>query len=113
MKFIKRIIFIMVIVITSMLVIPLIAINTVKADAGMLVTLLLFFVVYPVVSAWVGIISGKDINHFWFTPFLIAVLFWVFSSLTYQTAFPIVYSAIYFMVCCISMIITWLLARRK
>lgn len=106
MKIAKRIVAILLIIIISMLIIPLIAISTVKADAGMLVNLLLFFVAYPAVSAWVGIISGKDIKHFWFTPLLIAVLFWVFSSLTYQTAFPIVYSTIYFIVCCISMVIT-------
>ena len=109
----KRIIVIIALITIIMLIIPLITVNTVKADAGMLVTLFLFFAVYPVVSAWVGIISGKDIKHFWFAPILIAVLFWVFSSLAYQTAFPIVYSAMYFLVCFISMLITWLVAIKN
>lgn len=113
LKYTKRVIAIIMLIITSMLIIPLITVNTVKADAGMLVTLLLFFVLYPIVSVWIGIISGQDIKRFWFTPVLIAGLFWVFSSLTYKTAFPIVYSIIYFIVCSISMLITIFAKRKK
>lgn len=112
MGYIKRTISIFTLLITSMLIIPLITVNTVKAEVGMVVTLLLFFVLYPVISVWVGIISGKDIKHFWFTPVLVAVLFWIFSSFTYKTAFPIVYSAIYFTVCSVSMIITAIVMRK-
>lgn len=112
MGYIKRTISIFTLLITSMLIIPLITVNTVKAEVGMVVTLLLFFVLYPVISVWVGIISGKDIKHFWFTPVLVAVLFWIFSSFTYKTAFPIVYSVIYFTVCSVSMIITAIVMRK-
>lgn len=113
MSFIKRIIVILTLIITSMLVFPLITVNIVKDDAGMLVTLLLFFAVYPVISVWTGIISGEDIKHFWFVPILIAVLFWAFSSVTYKTAFPVVYSIIYFIVCFISMLITRFARKKK
>ncbi len=113
MNFAKRIIVILGLIIISMLIIPLIAVNTVKADAGMVVVLLLFFAVYPVISIWIGIISGKDIKHFWFAPILIAILFWAFSSLTYKTAFPVVYSVIYFIVCSISMLITKAVERKQ
>ena len=109
----KRIIYVLTLIIASMLIIPLITINTVKSDAGMMVTLLLFFVLYPVVSVWLGIISGKDIKHFWFTPILVAVLFWLFSSITYKAAFPIVYSIMYFTVCSVSMLITVSITRKK
>ena len=51
MTFWKRLITIFAVLIVSMLLIPLVAVHTVTADAGMAVTLLLFFVVYPVVSA--------------------------------------------------------------
>lgn len=113
MSFIKRIIVILTLIIVSMLIIPVITINTVKADAGISVALLLFFVVNPAASVCVGIISGRDFKRFWFTPILIAVLFWVFSSITYQTAFPIVYSIIYFVLSCISMLATWIIVRKK
>ena len=87
--------------------------NTVKADAGMLVTMMLFFVVHPIVSIVTGILAGKDIKFFWFTPILVACLFWAFSSFTYVTAFPIVYSAAYLVICAISMLITWFVIRKE
>ena len=112
MNRIKRTIVILAIIVATMLIIPLVAVNTVKADAGMLVAMMLFFLVNPAVSIVIGILAGKDIKFFWFTPLLIAGLFWAFSSLTYETAFPIVYSAIYFVVSAISMVITWTIAKR-
>ena len=111
MNRIKRLITILAILVTAMLIIPLVAVHTVKADAGMLVTMMLFFLFYPVISIVTGIIAGKDIKFFWFTPLLIAGLFWAFSSLIYETAFPIVYSAIYLVVSATSMAITWFVMR--
>ena len=111
MSRVKRGIIILAVIVISMLIIPMITIHTVKADAGMLVTLLLFFVVYPIVSVVVGVLAGKDIKFFWACPLVLAVLFWLFSCLTYETAFPIVYSSAYFVIGTISMIITWLRAR--
>jgi len=112
MSRLKRGILIGVILLVAMLVLPMITIHTVKADAGMLVTILLFFIFHPIVSAAVGIIAGTDMKFFWFSPILVAGLFWGFSCLTYQTAFPIVYSAIYFTICIISMLITWGIKRK-
>ena len=109
----KRAIVIITSIIVVMLIIPLITVNTVKADAGMLVTMLLFFAVNPVLSVAMGILSGKDIKFFWFTPLLVAGLFWAFSSFTYETAFPIVYSGIYFIICAITMLITWMITKNK
>ena len=112
MSKIKRAIIIITIILTAMLIIPLITVNTVKADAGMLVTMMLFFVVHPIVSITTGILSGKDIKLFWFTPILVAGLFWAFSSFTYVTAFPIVYSVAYLVIGTISMLITWAVTRK-
>lgn len=109
MNRVKRFIMILAIIVIVMLIIPLITINTVKADAGMLVTMMLFFIVHPIVSVVVGILAGKDIKFFWFSPVLVAVLFWAFSSFAYEPAFPIVYSAIYLVICTISMLVTWLI----
>ena len=94
MTFWKRLITIFAVLIVSMLLIPLVAVHTVTADAGMAVTLLLFFVVYPVVSAWLGVLAGRDAKRFWYTPVLIAVLFWLFSSRTYETVIYLVISAL-------------------
>ena len=112
MSKLKRTIIIIAIILTAMLIIPLITVNTVKADAGMLVTMMLFFIVHPIVSIVTGILAGKDIKFFSPTPILVAALFWAFSSFTYVTAFPIVYSAAYLVICTISMLITWLVTKR-
>lgn len=112
MSKLKRTIIIIAIILTAMLIIPLITVNTVKADAGMLVTMMLFFVVHPIVSIATGILAGEDIKFFWFTPILVAGLFWSFSSFTYVTAFPIVYSVAYFVICTISMLITWSITKK-
>jgi hypothetical protein len=108
MSRVKRSVIILALIAFFMLILPLITIQTVKADAGMLVTLLLFFVVHPAVSIAVGILAGKDMKFFWPSPIILAVLFWIFSYFTYEPAFPIVYSAGYFVICTISMVITWL-----
>ena len=112
MSKIKRAIIILAIILTAMLIIPLITVNTVKSDAGMLVTMMLFFVVHPIVSIATGILASKDIKFFWVTPILVAGLFWTFSSFTYVTAFPIVYSAAYLVICAISMLIAWLITKQ-
>ena len=111
MSKIKRSIIIIAIILIAMLIIPLITVNTVKAEAGMLVAMMLFFVVHPIVSIATGILAGKDIKFFWVTPILVAGLFWAFSSFTYVTVFPIVYSAAYLAICTISMLISWLTTR--
>lgn len=113
MSKIKRSTIILAIILIAMLIIPLITVNTVKADAGMLVTMMLFFVVHPIVSIITGILAGKDIKFFWVTPILVAGLFWAFSSFTYVTAFPIIYSLAYLVICTISMLITWLVTRKE
>lgn len=108
----KRLISILILIAFWMLIIPIVVVNTVKSDAGMLVILLLFFAVYPVISAVVGILAGKDIKEFWFSPLLVAGLFWLFSSLVYQTVFPVIDSALYFIICTISMLISYFISKK-
>jgi len=113
MKTLKRLLFILLILTVTMLGLPLLAVYTVKAEAGMLLMLCMFFVLYPAVSIVVGILAGKYIRKLWAVPLLVGVLFWCFSSLVYQTAFPIVYSLIYFVGCSISMVVTKLVTRER
>ena len=112
MSRVKRSIIIVALIVFFMLILPLITIHTVQADAGMLVTLLLFFVVHPAVSIAVGILAGKDTKFFWPAPAVVAALFWVFSTFAYETAFPIVYSAAYLVISTISMLIVRLVTRK-
>lgn len=109
----KELIKILAIIAVAMFVIPLITVYTVKADAGMLVTMILFFAVHPLVSAAVGVLAGRDVKFFWFAPVLVGGLFWIGSSLTYQVAFPAIYSASYFVICAVSMAITCLVIIKR
>lgn len=113
MNFRKRITVILLLIVVSMLILPVITVNTIKADAGMLAVLIMFFALNPAISIATGIIAGKDIKHLWFTPILVSGLFWCFSSLTYKTAFPVVYSGIYFAVCLVSMLIIGFIVKGK
>lgn len=112
MQRLTREVLIIAIITIFMLVIPLITVNTVKAESGMAVTLLLFFVIHPVVSAVVGFLAGKDIRFFWLCPILVAGLFWIFARITYDPAFPIVYSIAYLVISSLSMFITWLITKK-
>jgi len=113
MSKLKRALIILLSIIFVMLIIPLISIEFASLDAGMLICLALFFVVNPLLSIFIGILSGKDFKHFWFSPVIIAVLFWIFSTLTFTSAFPIIYSVIYFAICLVSETITYLIAKKQ
>ncbi len=113
MSRLKRTIVILIIIIATMLILPLISVNAVKSDAGMMVTMILFFIVHPIVSVIIGILTGGDIKFFWFSPILVAGLFWAFSCFTYKTAFPVVYSVAYLVICAISMFIRRLIKKKS
>ena len=109
----KRAIIIFSFIITLMLISPLIIVNTVRSLDGMWVMILMFLAVNPIVSIYIGFLSGQDIRHFWWTPIVIAVLFWVFSSLIFEITFPVIYSVVYFVIAGITMLLTWLIINRK
>ncbi len=100
------------IVVVTMLIVPIVTTVTVAGEAGMAVTLLLFFVVHPAVSIAIGALAGRDIRFFWPTPLVLAGLFWVFACVTYEPAFPVVYSLSYMGICAVSMLIAWLTYRK-
>lgn len=112
MKRLTRFVVIASIIVVTMLIVPIVTTVTVRGEAGMLVTLGLFFCVHPVVSAVVGVLAGRDIRFFWPTPLVLAGLFWVFACVTYEPAFPIVYSLSYMAISAVSMLITWFVCRK-
>ena len=113
MSITKRATIIVFLIIASMLISPLIVVNTVRSLDGMWVMILMFFAVNPTISIYSGILSGQDIKHFWWTPIVIAVLFWVFSSLIFEVLFPVFYSVMYFVISTMSMSITKFVKKYK
>lgn len=102
MRKVKGLILIVGLILSSMLVLPILAVNFVPDDAGMLVCLAMIFILNPIISVLIGIISAKDVKFYWFAPFLIAVFYWLSSTFTFKTAFPIVYSLAYFVICSVT-----------
>lgn len=101
------------IILVAMLIVPLISVHILKPEAGMGSALLLFFIVHPIVSLIIGILAGKDLKAFWITPLAVGGLFWLFSCMIYDPAFPIVYSIAYFTICSVSMGITGFIKRAR
>lgn len=58
-----------------MLLLPWAAVTFVQSDAGMAVTLLLFFAINPAFSIVSGIFAGKSIKEMWCLPVIAALLF--------------------------------------
>lgn len=112
MKRLMRFVVIASIIVVTMLIIPIVTTMTLEGPNGMAVTLVLFFIVNPAVSIVCGALAGRDLRCFWPTPMVLAGLFWVFARLTYDPAFPIVYSLSYMGICAVSMLIAWLVYRK-
>lgn len=81
-----------------MLVLPFLVVKFAQVDDGMGITMLLFFLVYPIFSAWIGFLTGGEFKYFWWMP--------IFSFLAFPLLFSLsmggmiselyIYSAIYF-----------------
>ena len=97
-----------------MLMFPWLAITFVKGDAGMAVSLLLFFAVNPLYSVIVGVFAGKNIRHLWSLPVISAVLFligtWIFFDME-ETAF-ILYAVVYFVLGIVVMMISMFIKKK-
>lgn len=81
-----------------MLLLPWLAVTFGNADAGMGITLALFFAVNPAYSVLVGIFAGKNIKNLWSLPILSSALFllgaWIFLAASEMAFF--LYAGIYF-----------------
>lgn len=58
-----------------MLVIPFLSVELSTDYCGMGFSVLMFFIVYPFVSAAVGIVSAIDIKYLWWMPIVSAAIF--------------------------------------
>ena len=58
-----------------LLALPWLAVTFVENDAGMAVSLFLFFVLNPIYAICTGAYAGKDIKRFWALPVITALFF--------------------------------------
>lgn len=99
-----------------MVLLPWIAVTFAKSDAGMAVTLLLFFVIDPIYSVVLGVFAGKHIREMWSLPFIAAILFlcgtWIFFE-PGEGAF-VVYAGVYLVIGMVSMgLSSWMSVRKR
>lgn len=88
-----------------MVLLPWAAVTLIPSDAGMAVTLLLFFAIDPVYTITLGFFAGKNIKEMWSLPFLTAALFilgtWLFFN-PGEGAF-VIYAGVYWVMSMIAM----------
>ncbi len=63
------------------LLLPFIATKLIPADGGMAVCMLLFFIVYPILSIVLGVVIVRDMKFLWWMPLVSAFSFPLFFSL--------------------------------
>lgn len=98
-----------------MLVLPWLAVTFTKSDAGMAVTLLLFFAVDPIYVIVTGFSAGKNIKEMWSLPVMAAILFllgaWIFFDMG-EIAF-MMYAGVYLVIGIIAMLVSAFISQRK
>lgn len=91
-----------------MLLLPWAVVSFVNSNAGMAVTLLLFFVIDPIYAVVAGIFAGRDIKGLWSVPVIAALLFilgaWIFFDMG-EGAFAI-YTGGYLVIGIVSMFVS-------
>lgn len=113
MKSIIKIIVFFVSLLTFMLIFPAAVIIFSPDDFGMGLFLLLFFIVYPLISALLGGLAGSDIRRLWWMPIVLAAIFpLLFSIVVLQFVWDLyLYSVIYATVGIVFMLITLLILK--
>lgn len=98
-----------------MLLLPWAAVTFVNSNAGMAVTLLLFFVIDPIYAVVAGVFAGRTIRRLWSMPFIVAILFllgaWIFFGIG-ERAFAI-YAGVYLVIGIVSTFVSARILTKK
>lgn len=92
----RKIITLLLSIIIIMVVIPAIAVFTVRSDMGMAVMIILLFTVNPLFSIFLGMFCGADLKKMWYMPLLSALTFLVSSWIIFGFDIDFsIYAAVY------------------
>lgn len=99
-----------------MVLLPWAAVTFVKSDAGMAVTILLFFAIDPIYTVAAGFFAGRNIKQRWSLPIIVAILFllgtWIFLDMG-EGAF-VIYAGVYLFIGMVTMFATsWISTRKR
>lgn len=97
-----------------MILLPGAAVTFTKSDAGMAVTLLLFFIIDPIYAITAGFFAGRDIRKMWSLPIAVPILFllgaWIFFDMG-EAAF-LIYAGVYLAIGLALMLLSAQISRR-
>lgn len=98
-----------------LLALPWLAVTFVESDAGMAVSLFLFFVLNPIYAICTGAYASKDIKRFWVLPVITALFFlsgaWCFFELG-ESDF-ILYTLIYLLLGMAAMLLSQFVRKKR
>ncbi len=98
-----------------LLALPWLAVTFVESDAGMAVSLFLFFVLNPIYAICTGAYAGKDIKKFWVLPVITALFFlagaWWFFELG-ESDF-ILYALVYLILGMAAMLLSQFVRKKR
>lgn len=97
-----------------LLALPWLAVTFIKSDAGMAVSLFLFFVLNPIYAICAGAYAGRDVKRFWALPLITALFFlagaWLFFDMG-EMAF-ILYALIYLLLGIAAMLLSRFIRKK-
>lgn len=97
-----------------LLALPWLAVTFIKSDAGMAVSLFLFFVLNPIYAICAGAYAGRDVKRFWAFPVITALFFlagaWLFFDMG-EMAF-ILYALIYLLLGIAAMLLSRFIRKK-
>lgn len=97
-----------------LLALPWLAVTFIKSDAGMAVSLFLFFVLNPIYAICAGAYAGRDVKRFWALPLITALFFlagaWLFFDMG-EMAF-ILYALIYLLLGMAAMLLSRFIRKK-
>ncbi|MFR8310754.1 MAG: hypothetical protein ACLVD4_10395 [Negativibacillus sp.] len=98
-----------------LLALPWLAVTFVKSDAGMAVSLFLFFVLNPIYAICTGAYAGRDVKRFWALPVITALFFlagaWWFFELG-ESDF-ILYALVYLILGMAAMLLSQFVRKKR
>ncbi len=98
-----------------LLALPWLAVTFVESDAGMAVSLFLFFVLNPIYAICTGAYAGKDIKRFWALPVITALFFlagaWLFFGMG-ESDF-ILYALVYLLLGMAAMLLSQFVRKKR
>lgn len=109
----KKILISVITVVAVFLILPVLVLNLAKAEMGLPLIFILFFAINPITEIAISIMAGTNISKLWWFPLFPAVCFPLFFSLaTLELVLELfVYSAIYFVIGVVAMLITYLIKK--